>query len=268
MSHAEAQAAAVNQNALFGDEEDSFSAQDIALDAEAWSPRQILIEEKNALGFYISGHMFTAYEADARRLGCIPIANVVPRYRDAEGGGMNAKGKKRREADPWLIAGVPLKLDLRNGKRGKFMGVLLDDRSKIIEVMLYAEVLEQAQKMIQEDEFIAMWVKASFDEQEQMRYTVVSVLTFDQLLARATKGVKVTLKPNVSQQFLDSLRQLCATETNVENVEPDTAHIELHLQQDGSRAVLKLSDEWRLPISAIHLQKLAALPVVEEARWL
>ncbi len=70
-----ARAACVGQASLFGGGEASARHVDY-VKAPRWSKREKLSNEKLALGYYFSGHLFREYAAEARRLAPTPLAEV------------------------------------------------------------------------------------------------------------------------------------------------------------------------------------------------
>ena len=71
----------------------------------AWSERERLQNEKQSLGFYLSGHPFNAYRDELRRFARTPLANLMPQH------------------EPVALAGVIYGVVVRNSRRGR-MAVL------------------------------------------------------------------------------------------------------------------------------------------------
>ncbi len=72
--HAELHA---NQVSLFGAlDDDAHKPEPVRV--PAWTEKQTLGEEKLALGFYLSGHLFREYEVEVRRFARTPLASVQP----------------------------------------------------------------------------------------------------------------------------------------------------------------------------------------------
>src|SRR5690606_2260798 len=71
-------AAAANQVSLFGDDNADMEAPPEYAKVLPWSEKQKLTEEKAALGFYLSGHLFDAYAEEVRRFARTKLANVDP----------------------------------------------------------------------------------------------------------------------------------------------------------------------------------------------
>ncbi|MFX5752261.1 hypothetical protein ABTE32_22845, partial [Acinetobacter baumannii] len=75
----------------------------------AWSDKQRLTEEKGALGFYLSGHLFSAYEKEVRRFVRTKIASLEPSW------------------EPRSLAGIITGVRVQMTQRGKLVICTLDD---------------------------------------------------------------------------------------------------------------------------------------------
>jgi DNA polymerase-3 subunit alpha len=67
------------QVSLFGAESHAPEAFEMAR-AAPWGERERLQNEKQSLGFYLSGHPFNAYRDELRRFARTPLANVAPTF--------------------------------------------------------------------------------------------------------------------------------------------------------------------------------------------
>src|SRR5687768_1527493 len=70
---AEAQA---SQNSLFGEAEAPRGGAHAYVEAQPWDARQKLLEEKAALGFYLSAHLFSIYQHELGRFPRTPLARL------------------------------------------------------------------------------------------------------------------------------------------------------------------------------------------------
>ncbi|MGH6611231.1 MAG: DNA polymerase III subunit alpha, partial [Burkholderiaceae bacterium] len=116
---ADSAAAAAGQATLFG-------ALDVAarhveyVQAARWSEREKLSNEKLALGYYFSGHLFAEYSEEARRLAPTPLSEV------RQGSG---RGEQVR------IAGVVVSARSQNTRRGRMGVIVLEDGTAQLELM-------------------------------------------------------------------------------------------------------------------------------------
>ena len=77
MEAAEQAARSVNQSSLFGDDSGDVVAGELTKVAP-WNLHTTLTEEKTALGYYFSGHLFDAWRDEVRRIVPMQLARLEP----------------------------------------------------------------------------------------------------------------------------------------------------------------------------------------------
>ena len=77
MEAAEQAARSANQSSLFGDDSSDVVAGELAKVAP-WDLHKKLTEEKSALGYYYSGHLFDAWRDEVRQIVPMQLARVEP----------------------------------------------------------------------------------------------------------------------------------------------------------------------------------------------
>jgi len=147
---ADTQAVHATQTGLFdfGDAGDAHgsSTQEPALVAvDPWSIRERLTQEKAAIGFYLSGHLFDACKDEVRRFARRPIAEMVD------------------SREPQLLAGIVSDLRVVNGQRGRVAIFRLDDGSEAIESVANEELLDANRELLKEDELVIVQGKLQPD---------------------------------------------------------------------------------------------------------
>ena len=131
------------QNSLFGE---SASAQHELPQVAAWSPEQILLEEKVALGFYFSGHPYLSHKDEIAQFVRGTLADLTPQEQSK------------------LIAGVVMGVRIRMTQRGKMAIVTLDDAVARTDVVVGSELLNQYAHLIKEDQLLVIEGRVSNDE--------------------------------------------------------------------------------------------------------
>jgi DNA polymerase-3 subunit alpha len=111
-----------------------------------WSEREQLIQEKTALGFYFSGHPFSAYRRELSGFLQTDLASLAP------------------SDQPQLLAGVVMGMRSRMTVRGKMAFVTLDDGTAQIEVAVGNELLRTHQNLLKEDQILVVEGKVSNDD--------------------------------------------------------------------------------------------------------
>jgi len=133
------------QSSLFGGaggEPDAFEM----TPAAPWNERTRLVNEKQSLGFYLSGHPFNAYRDELRRFARTSLASVAPTF------------------EPVMLAGVIYGVQVRNGRRGRMAILTLDDGTARVEVVVFGELFHEKRAVIQEDQVVVVRGKVFPDE--------------------------------------------------------------------------------------------------------
>ena len=131
------------QNNLFGDVIDT--KHDLP-NIKPWSPEQALIEEKAALGFYLSGHPFLNAKLDVSQFVRGSLADLTP------------------QDQPKLMAGIVVGVRVRMTQRGKMAIVTIDDAIARVDVVVGSEMLNQSAHLIKEDTLLVIEGRVSHDE--------------------------------------------------------------------------------------------------------
>lgn len=140
---AEQNSSNAGQNNLFGDVADT--KHDLP-DVKAWSPEQALIEEKAALGFYLSGHPFLNAKQDISQFVRGSLADLTPQEQSK------------------LMAGIVVGVRVRMTQRGKMAIVTIDDAISRVDVVVGSEMLNQSAHLIKEDNLLVIEGRVSHDE--------------------------------------------------------------------------------------------------------
>ncbi|MCG2583634.1 DNA polymerase III subunit alpha [Massilia sp. TS11] len=217
---ADQEQAAANQVSLFGDD-DSLVAPPDYVKAIPFTDKQKLAEEKTALGFYLSGHMFDAYAREARKFARTKLSELEP------------------ARDVRMLCGVITGLRTQMTQRGKILIVTLDDKTAVVEVTIYGELFEAHKKIFKEDEFLAVVGKVSEDRfTGGLRITADKV--FDMVSARIHYGVRYnwTLPASVPAHRV--------AEVLKPHVEANGLQCAVKVRPQGVECQLQLGDDWRV----------------------
>ncbi len=222
MESAEQAEASANQVSLFDMDNSGFDDSPQYVDAPEWSEKEKLTEEKSALGFYLSGHLFNAYAEEARKFARTRLADLSP-------------GR-----EPKLIAGIISGLRTQMTQRGRMLIVTLDDNSAQVEVTVYNEVFDSHRALFREDEFLAVQGKISEDRfSGGLRITAERVMDIATARAAFVKALRLSMNGQADAQRLREL------------IEPfqqaqDSCPIVVQYAKNGALGELRLSDAWRV----------------------
>src|ERR1700730_11996751 len=148
------------------------------VDEPMWSDKKRLQEEKSALGFYLSGHLFDAYKTEVRRFVRQKIGEL----------------KEGREK---LVAGVITTMRTQMTQRGKMLIVNLDDGTGQCEVTVFNEQFEANKALYKEDELLVVQGQARNDAfTDGIRVTVEAAMALERARSRYAQAVKVEMNGN------------------------------------------------------------------------
>jgi len=148
------------------------------LDEPMWSDKKRLQEEKSALGFYLSGHLFDAYKTEVRRF-------------------VRQKIGELKEGRDKLVAGVITTMRTQMTQRGKMLIVNLDDGTGQCEVTVYNEQFEANKALYKEDELLVVQGQARNDAfTGGIRFTVEAAMDLERSRSRYAQAVKVEMNGN------------------------------------------------------------------------
>ena len=183
MEAAEQASANAMQAGLF-DMGDTPSAGHELVDEPAWPEKRKLQEEKSALGFYLSGHLFDAYKDEVRRF-------------------VRQKIGELKEGRDKLVAGIVVSLRTQMTQRGKMLIALIDDGTGQCEVTVFNEQYEANRTLFKEDELLVVQGQARNDAfTGGIRFTVEIVMDLERARSRYAQAVKVCMNGNADAAVL------------------------------------------------------------------
>ncbi|MFY8079517.1 MAG: DNA polymerase III subunit alpha, partial [Limnohabitans sp.] len=134
-----------NQGGLFdmmGDDAHGSSTQEPELvDMLPWGVKEQLTNEKTAVGFYLSGHLFDAVEREVRLFAKRKIDDLID------------------SREPQLLAGIVSDLRIINGQRGKLAIFKLDDKSAVMEATADEAMINANRHLLKDDELVIVMAK-------------------------------------------------------------------------------------------------------------
>lgn len=123
MGHADQKEQNANQGGLFDAMEEELEAVPLQY-VEPWNDAVKLAEEKQAIGFYLSGHPFAPYAAEVRPFAQTPLGSLKPSERSVR------------------LAGFATSVRSIMTKNGKMVAVLLEDDTAKQEVIIRGDILD------------------------------------------------------------------------------------------------------------------------------
>ena len=214
-----------HQAGLFGglDGEDS-DAHKIEMPKVApWSERQQLLEEKQALGFCFSGHLFTPYAQEIRRFVSTPLNRISP------------------SRDPIWVTGVVSQSRGQMTKRGMLRIVEIDDGSAKLEVTIFSELWDRYRQVIKVDEPLIILARIENDDfSGGYRGQATEILTLGEARIKFSLGIRLRIAPDAAASA--ALRGLLDPWRAPRSGCP----IFLRMLRDGAECDIQLPEDWRV----------------------
>jgi DNA polymerase-3 subunit alpha len=176
-----------SQSSLFGEAEAPRGGADAYVQTEVWDARRRLLEEKAALGFSISGHLFSVYERALAGFARTPLARLAPGER------------------VWM-AGVVTQARMQMTRRGRMLVLTLDDATAQVEITVFSELFERCRDKIKEDALLVVAGKVQRDDfSGGLRVGADEVLDLDALRARFAARLRIAMNGQADAKRLQQV---------------------------------------------------------------
>ena len=230
---ADTQAANELQGGLFdfgdsGDGHGSSTQEPSLVSVAPWDVRERLTQEKTAIGFYLSGHLFEAWRDEVRRFVRTPLVDI------------------QDSREPQLLAGVVTDARTVNGQRGRVVIFQLDDGTEAIESVVNEEVLEANRELLQEDRLVIVQGKVQNDRfTGGLRLNVAQVWDLPAARARFGRWLAVDINGN-TPPVVDVLKLWPAKRVeDAEGTRVQGLAVRVRVQRARAVAELDLGDDAR-----------------------
>ncbi len=246
MESAEQASRAASQVSLFGD---AVEAPRLVAPANVprWSKKELLQNEKLALGYYRSDHLFNVYRDEVRRM----VARKLGELQTAgDLAGRNV-----------TVAGVVLSVRVQNTASGRMGIVTLADDTGKHEVVVYREAFDRFRHKLREDELLLVEVRgrqryrSAESEGENgngggdstLRLEALNILDFNEARNRYARGIRLTCN---GQSSGSRLKELLGPHRQ------GPCPVEVEYMSSGARCKVKLGASWQVNVSEDLLRTL------------
>jgi DNA polymerase-3 subunit alpha len=219
---------------LFGSSEDT--SQSLALvrlpDAAAWTEMELLAQEKEALGLYLSGHPLDRYADDLRLFGAKTVGDLVLSDLPPAADG----GAGRLTIEDVHVGGIisgyrPLKT-----KKGDRMAAfMLEDAQGAVEVVVFPEAYARHAELVENGTLVVVRGRFERDE-ESARMQANELFRLESLGERLSTSVRIRMNGDCTREKLEALWDLLAANRGDRPVA-----IELEVERGGRK--LRVSAE-------------------------
>ena len=243
MEWAAQQAATASQVSLFGDDLGGDAPPPLVAEL-AWSEREKLRQEKVALGYYFSGHLFSADEAQVRQFVRLRLKDLAP------------------SREPVWMAGVIASLRTMMTKRGKMAILVLDDASAQVELSIFNEQFEANRELLKEDALLVLQGKVSDDA-----YTGGLRVTAEHLYSLGSARAQFVSRLRLSMNGQSDAQKLMGILQPFRDVEHGCL-VEIDYHNSQAACVAQLSDQWKVRPEEQLLEAAQAWLGQHNAKWI
>jgi len=174
------------QVGLFDSGHGAHSEEPALIHGEPWPVRERLTNEKAAIGFHLSGHLFEEHSAELVKFIKVPLNGLT------------------ESKEPQWIAGIVKNERFINTTRGKLYIFELDDMSCVVEISAEESLFHINKPHIQEDQLLVAQVRVQSDRRDptQLRLTLIQAISLFDARCRFGKYLKCHItdeSPNLGE---------------------------------------------------------------------
>ena len=186
----EARAKAAGQNDMFGLAEPVVESKpEVQLHTMEWNEHEFLVNEKEALGLYLTGHPFDAVRGDAKFFVDGRLADISSEPPPQSGPEKNY-AQARRDV---TVAGLIMEIR----KRGNRVTVVLDDDSGRMDVSLFSEAFQEFRHLLSKDEIVVVSGALRYDDfMGGWQVNAKQIVPIDRVIERRAKSMIIRVTPN------------------------------------------------------------------------
>jgi len=238
LESAEQASRAASQTSLFGDAVDAPRVV-APTNVPRWSKKELLQNEKLALGYYRSDHLFNVYRDEVRRM-------VAKKLGDLQTAG-DLAGRNV------TIAGVVLSVRVQNTASGRMGIVLLADDTGKHEVVVYREAFDRFRHKLREDELLLIDVRgrqryrsaesegdSANGGDSSLRLEALNILDLNEARNRYARGIRLVCNGQSSGQ---KLKELLAPHRQ------GSCPVAVEYTSNGARCEVKLGAAWQVNLN-------------------
>ncbi len=244
LESAEQASRSASQTNLFGDAVDAPRVV-APTNVPRWSKKEMLQNEKLALGFYRSDHLFNVYRDEVRRMVSKKLGEL-----------QTASDIAGRTVS---IAGVVLSVRVQNTASGRMGIVTLSDDSGKQEVVVFREAFDRFRHKLREDELLVIEVRGRQryrnPEQETegggdntLRLEAMNVLDLNEARNRYARGIRLVCN---GQSSGSKLKELLAPHRQ------GACPVAIEYSSNGARCEVKLGEAWQVNINEDLIRSLS-----------
>ena len=162
-------------------------------DVAEWSKREKLIKEKEALGFYITGHPLDEFEGEVKRFATYSIQDLL----------------KSQDKSQVKVAGVIENLKMKRTKRGDKMAILsLEDQTGATQVIIFPEAFNTYSAFLKNDEPLLICGIAEVADNSS-KIVAKDIVSLESLRHKSIRTIELELdQETASRDLLEDIRDI------------------------------------------------------------
>ncbi len=185
-------------------------------DVEEWPEKELLRREREALGFYITGHPLERFVRDIPSVVSCTIQDLP----------------RRNDKSVVNLAGVVEGLKVKRTKRGDKMATInLEDLTGSVEVILFPDVFEKASSLLSSDE--PLWITGTVEKGESAVKVIAKELqTLEAVCQSRVNALEIHLREaDITRGLLEEIRRLLF-------IYPGDCHVRFKVETEDRGALL------------------------------
>ncbi len=119
---------------------------------EPWDEKKRLMQEKEALGLFLTGHPLLMVEQEIKQITSASLAQWLDKLNTGE---TQASNRFRQKEQQTTVCGLVVDIRMKNNFNGREAFVTLDDRTGRVDVRVSPSLLQKAENLVQKD---LIWV--------------------------------------------------------------------------------------------------------------
>ncbi|AGF48907.1 DNA polymerase III subunit alpha [Candidatus Kinetoplastidibacterium galati] len=232
----------INQSSLFEDdyEKEMPSLQQKKNNITEWDLLTKLTEEKTAMGYHFSGHLFEYWRDEVRQ--------IVP----------NTLSKIRPSKQLQWVCGIIISIKIITTRRGKMVIALIDDETAQVEIVIYTDFYEKNKNDLREDNLIAAKVAVSDDAySNNLRAIVEQIYSINDIRTYMSRAIRISTDSEIDLKLLrDLLENFCFKREQEKHLVP--IYLAYTNLDSKFSCTVKLGDIWRVTVNNEFLSRLCS----------
>ena len=195
-----------------------------------WEESERLANEKEVLGFFVSGHPMDKYSEKLRNiLGVITVAEALERKPPER-----SWGKQTDPADELLVAGMIHGLRVQKSKRdGKlYAQAALEDATGKIDLICFARDYERLQSQLKIEAPVLLRGILLGEEDAAPKLSAISIQALEEVQVKLPNGIRIRINlDRATEEMLAGVKRAA-------EAAPGPGKVMLHLEKKGEYAVI------------------------------